>query len=51
VVTLHKPSRYGRAHLVVSMETKATRTVDEHELLRLRYSRDDLALDALTGSA
>jgi hypothetical protein len=34
VVTLHQPGRFGRAHLVVSMETKATQTVDEHELLR-----------------
>ncbi|HEX2342366.1 MAG TPA: hypothetical protein VHI98_17950 [Vicinamibacterales bacterium] len=49
VITLHRPSRFGRAHLVISMETKATRTVEEHELLRFRYSRDHLALDALTG--
>jgi hypothetical protein len=49
VVTLHQPGRFGRAHLVVSMETKATQTVDEHELLRIRYARDDQALDVLQG--
>jgi hypothetical protein len=31
------------------METKATQTVDEHELLRIRYARNDQALDALQG--
>ena len=47
VVRLHQPGRFARAHLVVSMETKATQTVDEHELLRVRYARNDQALDAL----
>jgi hypothetical protein len=49
VVTLHQPGRFGKAHVVVSMETKATQIVDEHELLRFRYARDGQGLDALQG--
>jgi len=49
VLQQRRPGDHGRTYLVVSMETKATQTVDEHELLRIRYARDDQALDALQG--
>jgi hypothetical protein len=51
VVTLQrKRGRYGRAYLVVSMETSAMKTVDAHEFSRFGQTRDaELALFALEG--
>jgi hypothetical protein len=49
VATLHQPGRFARAHLVISIETNATQTVEELELLRFRYARDGQGLDALHG--
>jgi hypothetical protein len=51
LVTLQrKRGRYGRAYLVVSMETSAMKTVDAHEFSRFGQTRDaELALFALEG--
>lgn len=50
ILLQRKLGKYGRAYLIVSMETSATGTVDQHDFSRFRHVRDaELALFALEG--
>lgn len=48
ILLQRKRGKYGRAYLVVSMETSATKTIESYEFLGVRETRDgELALFAL----